>query len=155
MPFDQHPLSPHPETKAGNDAGTPTLHAVFIADERPAYLGLLTGASCRLPTGDVVELRHKRTPLYDLARELEKCGYGDWILQAYTPTGTPSLHGLVKVMAGLTVEESDKGGLRLRKYRPFPLGRSATDAHIEREGTRRPETPERAHGSDRTTGEAA
>ena len=155
MPFDQLPTPTHPETTTRQLAGSPTLHAVFIADERPAYLGLLTGASCRLPTGDVVELRHKRTPLYDLARELEKCGYGDWILQAYTPTGTPSLHGLVKVMAGLTVEESDKGGLRLRKYRPFPLGRSATDAQVELEGTSGPETPDRAPGPDRTTGEAA
>ncbi len=69
-PFDQLPTPTHPETKAGDDAGAPTLHAVFIADERPAYLGLYTGARCVLPTGDVVELRHKRTPLYDLAREL-------------------------------------------------------------------------------------
>ena len=29
--------------------------------------------------------------------------------------------GPVKVMAGLIVTERDKGGLRLEKYRPFPL----------------------------------
>ncbi len=133
MPFDQHPTPTHPETTTSEDDGAPTLHAVFIADERG-----FTGARCVLPTGDVVELRHKRTPLYDLARELEAQGYGDCRLESFTPTGTPSLRGLVKVMAGLTVEETDKGGLRLRKYRPFPLGRSATDAQVELEGTRGP-----------------
>ncbi len=79
---------------------------------------------------------HRHTPLYDLARELQTQGYGDCRLESFTPTGTPSLRGLVKVMAGLTVEETDKGGLRLRKYRPFPLGRSATDSQVELEGTR-------------------
>ena len=64
----------------------------------------------------------RRTPLYDLARKLEERGYGDWKLQAYTPEGTPSLRGPVKVMAGLAVSESDKDGLRLRKYQPFPPG---------------------------------
>ncbi len=135
MPLDQHPLSPHPETKAGDDAGAPTLHAVFIADERPAYLGLLTGVRCVLPTGDVVELRHRRTPLYDLARELEAQGYGDCRLESFTPTGTPSLRGLVKVMAGLTVEEGPHG-LRCRKYRPARGGESAVDSQVELEGTR-------------------
>ncbi len=62
MPLDHSPATTHSETTAGDDAGAATLRAVFIADERPAYLGLYTGASCRLPTGDVVELRHKRTP---------------------------------------------------------------------------------------------
>jgi hypothetical protein len=38
----------------------------------------------------VWELRHRRTPLYDLARELEKRGYGDCRLESFTPTGTPS-----------------------------------------------------------------
>ncbi len=40
-------------------------------------------------------------------------------LQAYTPTGTPGLRGLVSTMEGLTVTERDKVGLRLEKYRPF------------------------------------
>ena len=61
-------------------------------------------------------------PLYTLARELDKRGYGDYRLQSYTPTGTPSLRGLVSVMAGLTVEETDKGGLKLRRFRHFPRG---------------------------------
>ncbi len=129
MPLDQHPLSPHPETKAGDDAGAPTLHAVFIADERA-----FTGARCVLPTGDVVELRHRRTPLYDLARELEAQGYGDCRLESFTPTGTPGLRGLVKVMAGLTVEEGPLG-LRCRKYWPGEACESAVDSQVELEGT--------------------
>ncbi len=48
-PFDQHSLSTYPVHQA--DAGAATLHAVFIADERPAHLGLYTGARCELPTG--------------------------------------------------------------------------------------------------------
>ena len=77
-------------------------------------------ASCTLPTDEVVEVTKRRTPLYDLARELDTRGYGDYRLQAFTPTGTPSLRGLVSVMAGLTVEETDKHGLRLRRFREHP-----------------------------------
>jgi hypothetical protein len=75
-------------------------------------------ASCTLPSGETVTVTH-RVPLYTLARELDARGYGDWRLQSYTPTGTPSLRGLVSVMAGLTVSERDIGGMRLEKYRPF------------------------------------
>ncbi len=96
------------------------------------------GVRCELPTGDVVELRHRRTPLYDLARELEKRGYGDCRLESFTPTGTPSLRGLVKVMAGLTVEEGPHG-LSRRKYRGAKWCESATDA---REAPRDTQTPE-------------
>ncbi len=55
--------------------------------------------------------------------------------QDFTPAGTPSLRGLVRKMAGLMVEESDKGVLRLRKIKPFPPGRSATDGDLGPEGT--------------------
>ncbi len=106
---------------------------VFIADERG-----FTGARCELPTGDVVELRHRRTPLYDLARELEKRGYGDCRLESFTPTGTPSLRGLVKVMAAFTVEEGPHG-LSRRKYRGAKWCESATDAREAPRGTRAPE----------------
>ncbi len=133
MPLDQLPTPTHAKTKAGGDAGAPTLHAVFIADERG-----FTGARCVLPTGDVVELRHKRTPLYDLARELQTQGYGDWKLHAYTPTGTPSLRALVKVMARLTVEEGPSG-LKRRKYRPGRACESATDSREAPRGTQTPE----------------
>ncbi len=156
-PFDQLPTPTHPETTTSEDDGAPTLHAVFIADERPAYLGLYTGARCVLPTGDVAELRHRRTPLYDLARALRAQGYGDCRLESFTPAGTPSLRGLVKVMAGLTVEEGPHG-LTRRKYRPGKACESAVDSQVELEGTRGgggPETPDRAPGPDRTTGEAA
>ncbi len=137
MPLDQHPQSTHPEKTAVNDERPATLHAVFIVDERPAYLGLYTGARCVLPTGDVVELRHRRTPLYDLARELEKRGYGDCRLESFTPTGTPSLRGRVATLAGLRIEESDKDGLRLRAYRPFPPARVAKERDLGPEGTQK------------------
>ncbi len=136
-PFDQLPTPTHPETTTCQTASSATLHAVFIADERPAYLGLLMGARCVLPTGDVVELRHKRTPLYDLARELEKRGYGDCRLESFTHSGTPSLRGLVKVMAGLTVEEGPSG-LKRRKFRDAKWCESAVDSQVELEGTRGP-----------------
>ncbi len=107
----------------------PTLHAVFIADERA-----FTGARCELPTGETVEVHHRRTPLYDLARELEAQGYGNCRLESFTPTGTPSLRGLVKVRAGLTVEEGPHG-LTRRKYRPGKACESAVDSQVELEGT--------------------
>ncbi len=95
------------------------LTAIFIPDARD----MLTGVRCELPNGEVVEVKGRRTPLYDLARELDARGYGDWKLQAYTPTGTPSLHGLVKVMAELTVKEG-RHGPELRKFRPTKAGHS-------------------------------
>ena len=109
----------------------PRLSAVFLC-ESPDKAGTkspreFNGARCVLPDETLIEVRRRRMPLYDLARELSRLGYGDWHLQAYTPTGTPSLRGLVKVMAELTVEESDRGGLRLRKYRPLPPGGSAVE----------------------------
>ena len=84
----------------------------------------------------MVEVAGRRTPLYDLARKLDALGFGDWKLQSYTPTGTPSLRGLVKVMAGLAVQESDRDGLRLRSYRPFPVGGAPKDGQDGVSGTR-------------------
>ncbi len=117
------------------------LGVVFVADERTSHLGLYTGACCELPGGKVVEVSRRRTPLYDLARELEKRGYGDCRLQAYTPAGTPSLRGLVKAMAELTVEEGPYG-LRRRKYRPARGGESAAQRDLCSEGTQAPENEE-------------
>ncbi len=114
------------------------LRAVFLTDDR---LHLFTGARCELPTGEVVEVVGRRTPFYDLARELDARGYGECQLQIYTPTGTPSLRGRIKVMAGLTVEETDKGALRLRRYRPFPLGGRLAD---RQDGVSGAGVPERA-----------
>ena len=130
-----------------------TIRATFLPDAGGPYQGLYRGARCKLPGGEVVEVRSRRTPLYDLARELEARGYGDAKLQAYTHTGTPSLRGLVRVMAGLTVEESDKGGLRLRKYRPFSLGRSASDAQASLTSTGIGEKLDGVSASDRPTEE--
>jgi len=107
-----------------------------------------------LPSGQVVETLGRRTPLYDLARKLDELGFGDWKLQAYTPTGTPSLRGKVSVMAGLAVEESDRGGLKLRKYRPFSGGGRVTQHDLGSEGTQPPEHKETPPAVDRG-GEAA
>ena len=82
----------------------------------------------------MVETRGRRTPLYDLARKLDELGFGDWKLQAYTPTGTKSLRGKVSVMAKLIVTERDKGGLRLEKYRPTPFRRPVTESDLGPEG---------------------
>ena len=115
-----------------------SLRAVFLTDDR---LRLFTGARCELPTGEVVEVAGRRTPFFDMARELDARGYGECQLQIFTPTGTPSLRGLVKAMAGLTVEETDKGGLRLRRYRPFPLGGRLADGQDGVLGAGVPERP--------------
>ena len=77
-----------------------SLRAVFVTDDR---LRIFRGARCELPTGEVVEVRGRHTPLYDLARELQVRGWGDWHLQVYTPAGTPSLGGQVRDLAGLVV----------------------------------------------------
>ncbi len=118
-----------------------TLRAEFIADDSKKRLGF-TGARCELPNGQMIETTGRRSPLYALARKLEVFGFGDWALQAYTPTGTKSLRGKVSVMAGLMVEESDKGGLKLRKYRPFPGGGRVTESDLGLKGTHPPENEE-------------
>ncbi len=96
-----------------------SLSAVFIEDEREAYLGLLTGARCQLPGGKVVEVIHRKTPVYDLCRELDRLGYGDHRIEISTPTGTPSMRAVVSVAAGLRVVERDRDGLRLEPYSLF------------------------------------
>ena len=95
----------------------------------------LNGARCALPTGEAVEVHRRRVALFDLARELNQRGYGDWLLQAHTPAGTPSLRGQIKVMAGLTVTERDKEGLRLEKYRPFPSRGRSTQRDLNTQGS--------------------
>ena len=115
------------------------LHAVFIPDARPRYRGQFTSARCELRSGEAVEVRRKRTSFYDLCRELDRLGYGDHKIQIFTPAGTPSLRSKVAVLAGLMVEESDKRGLRLRKFKPFPVGGAAIQRDLESEGTEPPE----------------
>jgi len=118
-----------------------TLRAEFIADDSKKRLGF-TGARCELPNGQVVETRGQRSPLYALARKLGGLGFGDWALQAYTPTGTKSLRGKVSVLAGLAVEETDRRGLRLRPYRPFNVGGRPQDAQEASGGSRTSENTE-------------
>ncbi len=97
-------------------------------------------ATCDLPSGEhLVRVEATgRTPLYSLARKLEALGLGDWKLQAYTPAGTKSLRGKVSVMAGLTVTERDKEGLRLEKFRPFPPRGKLAQRDLGSEGTPTP-----------------
>ncbi len=153
MPLDQLPTPTHPETTISEDDRAATLRALFIADERPAYLGLLTGARCVLPTGEAVEVRHRRTPLFAICRELDALGYGDCRIEISTPAGTSSMRAVVKVAAGLTVKERDRGGLRLERFQKFPG--PLTDSQVGPKGTRGPETPDRAPGPDRAISEAA
>ncbi len=124
------------------------LRAVFVADER-AY----TGARCELPLGEVVEVTGRKTPFFALCREMDARGYGDCRIEISTPAGTPSMRAVVRAAAGLTIKERDRGGLRLDCFQEFPG--LTTDAQVELEGIRGPETPDRAPGPDRATGEAA
>ncbi len=74
-----------------------SLRAVFLTDDR---LRLFTDARFEMPTGEIVEVAGRRTPFYDLARELDARGYGECQLQIYTPTGTPSLRGGSRTLPG-------------------------------------------------------
>ncbi len=102
------------------------LRAVFVADERA-----FTGARCELSTGKVVKVPRRRTPFFALCRDLDKRGYGDSRIEISTPEGTPSMRGKVSALAGLSMEESNKDGLRLRTYRPFPPGRVAKERDLK------------------------
>jgi hypothetical protein len=115
------------------------LSAVFLC-EPPDEAGQkppreFNGSRRTLPGGRIVEVRCQRVPLYGLARELDRLGYGDWLIQAHTPEGRPSLRGLVTVVAELTVEESDSSGLRLRKFHPLPPGGAAVERDDASAGT--------------------
>ncbi len=114
------------------------LRAVFVADERA-----FTGACCKLATGETVEVHGRKTPFFALCRELDKRGYGDCRIEISTPEGTPSLRGLVKAMAGLRIEESDRGGLKQRKFEPFPGAGAAKERDLGPEGTQTPENEEK------------
>ena len=125
-----------------------TLRAVFLSQD-----GDYRGARCELPGSEVIEVKGRRTPFFALCRELDKRGYGDCRIEISTPAGTPSMRAVVRVAAGLTIKERDRGGLRLERFQEFPG--PLTDSQVELEGTSGPETPDRAPGPDRTTGEAA
>ncbi len=65
------------------------------------------------------------------------------------------VYGALTRLAGLRIEESDKDGLRLRAYRPFPPARVAKERDLGSEGTQTPESKETPPARDRTIGEAA
>ncbi len=114
------------------------LRATFIPDAR----ALFTGARCELPGGEVVEVKGRRTPFFALCRELEARGYGDCRIEISTPTGTPSIRAAVGVAAGLAISERDDRGLRMEKYRPFPVRGQLADAHEGLQGSPAPESEE-------------
>ena len=118
------------------------LHAVFIPDDRPRYRGQFTGAQCKLPCGEVDEVRRKRTPFYDLCRKLDRRNLGDRRIQILTPKGTPSLRGKVSVLAGLIVSERDTKGLALEIYRPFPVRGVPKESDLAPEGRQTAEKAE-------------
>ncbi len=126
------------------------LKATFIPDARD----MLTGARCELPSGKVVEVRGRNTPFFALCRELEARGYGDCRIEISTPTGTPSMRAAVGVAAGLAISERDDRGLRLEKYRPFPVRGRFTDAQVAPLGIQAPESEE-MRASDSTVHEEA
>ncbi len=119
------------------------IRSNFISDERASHLGLFTGARCELPSGEVVEVKGRKTPFFALCRELDKRGSGDSRIEISTPEGTPSMRGLVKAMAGLRIEESDRGGLQQRKFEPFPGAGAAKERDLGSEGIQTPENEEK------------
>ena len=129
-----------PKTTRVTETTTLTLCAEFIADDSKKHLGF-TGARCELPNGQVIETTGRRSPLYALARKLEALGFGDWALQAYTPTGTKSLRGKVSVMAGTDLREGPCG-LERRNYRSNNPDDGSTQRDLGSEGTQPPEKPE-------------
>ncbi len=93
--------------------------------------------------GEVIEVTGRKTPFFALCRELDKRDYGDCRIEISTPEGTPSMRGLVKAMAGLRIEESDRGGLKQRKFEPFPGAGAAKERDLGSEGTQTPENEEK------------
>ncbi len=93
--------------------------------------------------GKVVEVAGRKTPFFALCRELDALGYGDCRIEISTPQGTPSMRGLVKAMAGLRIEESDRGGLQQRKFEPFPGAGAAKERDLGSEGTQTPKNEEK------------
>ena len=74
-----------------------------------------------------IRLSH-RGPIYTLCRRLNELGLGYKTLSVIAANGTPSCKINIAKGAGLTVEARVRGGLKLRKYRPFPgerIGRTA------------------------------
>ncbi len=72
-----------------------------------------------------------RVRFFAICRELDALGYDDCRIEISTPQGTPSMGGKVSALAGLRIEESDQGGLRLRAYRPFPPVRVAQERDLK------------------------
>ncbi len=127
------------------------LKAIFIPDARDMF----TGARCELPSGEVVEVKARNTPFFALCRELEARGYGDCRIEISTPTGTPSMRAAVGMAAGLAISERDGRGLRLEKYRPFPVRGRLTEAQVAPLGSLAPETVETRLASHRAGAKAA
>ena len=50
---------------------------------------------------------------------VDDLGYGAWLLQSVTPSGTRSLRGLVSTLAGFTITERSATGLRREVFKPL------------------------------------
>ena len=112
-------------------------------------------ARCELPGGEVVEVKGRNTPFFAICRELAKRGYGDCRIEISTPTGTPSIRAAVGVAAGLAISERDDRGLRMEKFRPFPVRGRPTDAHEGLQGSPAPGTVATRLASHRAGAKAA
>ncbi len=64
-------------------------------------------------------------------RDIHACGYGDCRIEISTPAGTPSMRGKVSTLARLRIEESDRGGLKQRKFEPFPGAGAAKERDLK------------------------
>ncbi len=91
----------------------------------------------------MVEVAGRKTPFFTLCRELDKRGYGDCRIEISTPEGTPSMRGKISALAGLRIEESDRGGLKQRKFEPFPGAGAAKERDLGPEGAHIPENEEK------------
>lgn len=70
--------------------------------------------------GEVI-VKSSRQPCYDGARALLARGVDpETFIQWHNEHGTPDMRGKVGELAKWTVEESDRDGLRRRRWRPNP-----------------------------------
>lgn len=91
--------------------------------------------------GEAFEVVSRNGATMKLARRLIAAGYDDGPWQAVFPDGRLRLHGpSLHRLARYTVQENDRGGLRLKRYRPFAGRPSTVDQSGEVAREEKPET---------------